>query len=84
MEIARSPEPWDVVVLGGGATGLGTALDSALRGYRTLLLEAHDFASGGYNMVSWTGTGFSFWAVSDLEPSELDGFVKAYRTAVAP
>jgi len=45
---------------------------------------AHDFASGGYNMVSWTGTGFSFWAVSDLEPSELDGFVKAYRAAVAP
>ncbi len=37
---------WDLVVIGGGATGLGTALDAAARGYRTLLLEAHDFAKG--------------------------------------
>lgn len=35
---------WDVIVIGGGATGLGTALDAASRGYRTLLLEAQDFA----------------------------------------
>jgi glycerol-3-phosphate dehydrogenase len=37
---------WDVIVIGGGATGLGTAVDSAGRGYRTLLLERNDFASG--------------------------------------
>ena len=37
---------WDVVVIGGGATGLGTAVESASRGYRTLLLEQHDFAKG--------------------------------------
>ena len=37
---------WDIVVIGGGATGLGTALDGASRGYRTLLLEGHDFAKG--------------------------------------
>jgi glycerol-3-phosphate dehydrogenase len=37
---------WDVIVIGGGATGLGTALDAASRGYRTLLLEAADFAKG--------------------------------------
>ena len=37
---------WDVVVIGGGATGLGAAVDAAARGYRTLLLEAHDFAQG--------------------------------------
>ena len=37
---------WDVLVLGGGATGLGTALESASRGYRTLLIEKHDFAKG--------------------------------------
>ncbi len=36
--------PWDVVVIGGGATGLGTAVDAASRGYRTLLLEQADFA----------------------------------------
>jgi glycerol-3-phosphate dehydrogenase len=38
--------PWDVVVIGGGATGLGSAVDAAARGYRTLLLEARDFAHG--------------------------------------
>lgn len=35
---------WDVVVIGGGATGLGCALEAQARGYRTLLLEAQDFA----------------------------------------
>lgn len=35
---------WDVIIIGGGATGLGTALDSASRGYKTLLLEQADFA----------------------------------------
>lgn len=35
---------WDIVVIGGGATGLGTALDAAARGYRVLLLEQADFA----------------------------------------
>jgi glycerol-3-phosphate dehydrogenase len=37
---------WDVVVVGGGATGLGAAVDAASRGHRTLLLEQHDFAKG--------------------------------------
>lgn len=37
---------WDVIVIGGGATGLGIALDSTTRGYKTLLLEQVDFAKG--------------------------------------
>lgn len=37
---------WDVIVIGGGATGLGVAVDAASRGYRTLLLEQADFAKG--------------------------------------
>jgi len=37
---------WDVIVIGGGATGLGAAVDAAARGYRTLLLEQHDFSKG--------------------------------------
>ncbi|ARP81311.1 FAD-dependent oxidoreductase [Bordetella genomosp. 8] len=41
-----SAQPWDVIVIGGGATGLGTAVDAAARGYRTLLVEAADFAKG--------------------------------------
>jgi glycerol-3-phosphate dehydrogenase len=39
-------ERWDFVVVGGGATGLGVAIDAASRGYRTLLLEQGDFAQG--------------------------------------
>src|SRR5262245_8384674 len=38
--------PWDVLVIGGGATGLGVAVDAQTRGYRVALLEAHDFAKG--------------------------------------
>lgn len=37
---------WDLVVIGGGATGLGVALDAVSRGYKTLLLEQADFAKG--------------------------------------
>src|SRR5438552_5895902 len=39
-------ESFDIIVIGGGASGLGVAVDAASRGYRTLLLEAHDFAKG--------------------------------------
>src|SRR6056297_3214184 len=46
IEAARDGGRWDLVVVGGGATGLGTAVDSASRGYRTLLVEARDFGSG--------------------------------------
>ena len=37
-------EPWDFVVAGGGATGLGCGIEAASRGYDTLLLEMSDFA----------------------------------------
>ncbi len=37
---------WDVLVIGGGATGLGVAVDASARGYSVLLLEQADFAKG--------------------------------------
>jgi glycerol-3-phosphate dehydrogenase len=37
---------WDICIIGGGATGLGVAVDAASRGFSTLLLEAYDFAKG--------------------------------------
>lgn len=37
---------WDMLVVGGGATGVGVAIDAASRGYETLLLEASDFGKG--------------------------------------
>ena len=45
-QVFRNNEPWDVLVIGGGATGLGTAVEAASRGYRTLLMERFDFAKG--------------------------------------
>src|ERR1700729_2615240 len=39
-------ETFDVVVIGGGITGVGCVLDAASRGLRTALVERHDFASG--------------------------------------
>jgi glycerol-3-phosphate dehydrogenase len=47
MDRARSrTEPWDIVVIGGGATGAGVAVDAASRGYSVLLLEREDFGKG--------------------------------------
>ncbi len=42
--LARFGESFDVLIIGGGATGLGAAVDAASRGYRTALIEAEDFA----------------------------------------
>jgi len=39
-------QPWDIIVVGGGATGVGVAIDAASRGYSVLLLEQHDFGKG--------------------------------------
>ena len=39
-------KPWDIIVVGGGATGVGVAIDAASRGYDTLLLEQSDFGKG--------------------------------------
>ncbi len=44
--VLTQPEVWSMIVIGGGATGVGVALDAAARGYRTLLLEKHDFGKG--------------------------------------
>ena len=46
IELKRTSDPWDFLIIGGGATGLGVAVDAAARGYRVLLLEQHDFAKG--------------------------------------
>ena len=39
-------EPWDMVIVGGGAVGMGVAVDAAARGYEVLLVEQHDFGKG--------------------------------------
>lgn len=44
--LSDAEKVWDIIIVGGGATGLGTAVDAASRGYQTLLLEQADFAKG--------------------------------------
>ena len=44
--IEQAGTPWDFVIIGGGATGLATAIEAASRGYRTALLEQEDFSKG--------------------------------------
>ena len=45
-QIKNNDTPYDIIIVGGGATGLGTAVDAASRGYRTLIIEQADFAKG--------------------------------------
>ncbi len=58
-----SGQSFDVCVIGGGATGSGCALDSQLRGFRTVQLEASDYASG----TSSTSTKMAHGGVRYLE-----------------
>ena len=44
--IRSRTKPWDIIVIGGGATGVGCAVDAASRGYDVLLVEQHDFGKG--------------------------------------
>ncbi|MDB5272776.1 MAG: glycerol-3-phosphate dehydrogenase [Chitinophagaceae bacterium] len=44
--IKAAEQEWDVIIIGGGATGCGAALDAVSRGLKTLLVEKADFASG--------------------------------------
>ena len=45
QQLTSTPE-WDICIIGGGATGLGTAVDASTRGFKTVLFEQHDFAKG--------------------------------------
>lgn len=46
LERLSEPITYDLAVIGGGATGLGVALDAAVRGFSVVLVESHDFAKG--------------------------------------
>lgn len=68
-------ERWDVIVIGGGATGLGVAVDAATRGFKTLLLEAHDFAKG----TSSRSTKLVHGGVRYLEQGDIALVLEALR-----
>ncbi|MBL7708258.1 MAG: FAD-dependent oxidoreductase, partial [Chitinophagaceae bacterium] len=45
QQLQSQPE-WDICIIGGGATGLGAAVDAASRGFKTVLFEKYDFGKG--------------------------------------
>ncbi|UCG37713.1 MAG: FAD-dependent oxidoreductase, partial [bacterium] len=67
----KAGEPFDLLVIGGGATGCGVALDAASRGLRTALLEKGDFAegtSGRSTKLLHGGVRYLESAVKHLDP----------------
>jgi glycerol-3-phosphate dehydrogenase len=46
LDRLAQPHVYDLAVIGGGATGLGVALDAAARGFSVVLVDSHDFAKG--------------------------------------
>lgn len=75
MQKIRETVEWDLVVIGGGATGLGVAVDAATRGFQTLLLEASDFAKG----TSSRSTKLVHGGVRYLEQGDIPLVLEALR-----
>ena len=66
---------WDMLIVGGGATGVGVAIDAAARGYDVLLLEQHDFGKG----TSSRSTKLVHGGVRYLEQGNLSLVMEALR-----
>ena len=75
LDRARSEAHWDIVIIGGGATGLGAAVDAAARGYRTLLLDELDYAKG----TSSRSTKLAHGGVRYLAQGDVSLVVNALR-----
>ena len=76
---------FDVCVIGGGATGAGCALDAQLRGLRTVLLEAADFAgatSSAATKIIHGGVRYLEEAIKDVDPKEYHVVVRALHERV--
>lgn len=67
--------PWDILIIGGGATGVGCALDAASRGYSVALLERFDFGSG----TSSRSTKLVHGGVRYLEQGNISLVMEALR-----
>ena len=66
---------WDMLIVGGGATGIGVAIDAAARGYAVLLLEQHDFGKG----TSSRSTKLVHGGVRYLEQGNISLVMEALR-----
>ena len=71
----RLDESYDIVIIGAGSTGAGIALDASSRGYKTLILDKNDFASGTSSKSSKLihgGVRYLEKAVKKLDKSQFD------------
>jgi glycerol-3-phosphate dehydrogenase len=68
-------DPWDMIVVGGGATGVGVAIDAASRGYDVLLLEQSDFGKG----TSSRSTKLAHGGVRYLEQGDIGLVMEALK-----
>lgn len=75
MRIEASPSGWDFIIIGGGATGVGIAIDAASRGYKTLLLEQNDFGKG----TSSRSTKLAHGGVRYLQQGNISLVLEALR-----
>lgn len=75
LEKLKQNQSWDIIIIGGGANGLGVAVDAASRGYRTILLEAVDFAKG----TSSRSTKLAHGGVRYLEQGNLSLVIEALK-----
>ena len=76
---------FDICVIGGGATGAGCALDAQLRGLRTVLLEAGDFAgatSSAATKIIHGGVRYLEEAIKDVDPNEYHVVIRALHERV--
>jgi len=70
MELSSRQKPFDVIIIGGGATGAGVARDCSRRGLRTLLLERFDIATGATGRNHGLLHSGARYAVTDKESAE--------------
>jgi glycerol-3-phosphate dehydrogenase len=78
-------QSFDVCVIGGGATGAGCALDAQLRGLRTVMFEAGDYAgatSSAATKIIHGGVRYLEEAVKDVDPKEYHVVVRALHERV--
>lgn len=70
MQQSHQTKPYDVIIIGGGVTGVGTARDCSLRGLRVLLLERMDIATGATGRNHGLLHSGARYAVTDKESAE--------------
>lgn len=75
QNLKKLNQEWEVVIIGGGASGLGIAVDAANRGYKTLLLEKNDFAKG----TSSRSTKLVHGGVRYLQNGDISLVIEALR-----